>query len=397
MRINWFSNAPWGASGYSNQTAYFTPLLKEAGHDISITAFWGLQGGNITWNGIPCFPGFFDGHGQDVMIPTAKMWQSDILITLYDTWVMKPNEEALKKEIKFVPWFPVDHEPMPQPVVDVLRAAFYPIAMSKSGQKAANELGIKTGYVPHGINTDVFTPRHRALARKALGFPNDAFIATMVAMNKGIPSRKAFTQHLEAFARFHRKHPDSYLYLHTLMTPEMQGYNMWDIVKSLKIDKAVLVPDQYQYLMGYPHFFLADVYNSADVLLSATMGEGFGIPILEAQACGTPVIVGGWTAMEELCFAGWKLDRETEAIPWMTPLGTNQFVPSVNAIEEYLTQAYEMSTKDRYALREQAATAAKEYDYRKVFTEYWQPALRTIERKLLDERAKELRKGKKVA
>ena len=180
------------------------------------------------------------------------------------------------------------------------------------------------------------------------------------------------------------------------MTPEMQGYNLWDVVKALKIDKAVLVPDQYQYLMGYPHYFMADVYNSADVLLSATMGEGFGIPILEAQACGTPVIVGGWTAMEELCFAGWKLDKDTESIPWMTPLGTNQFVPSVNAIEAYLEQAYDMATKDRYALREQAATAAKEYDYRKVFNEYWQPALRTIERKLLDERAKALKKGSRV-
>lgn len=396
MRINWFSNAPWGASGYSNQTGYFTPLLKEDGHDISITAFWGLQGGNIVWKGIPCFPGFFDGHGQDVMINNARMWQADILLTLYDTWVMKGNLEALKKQVNFVPWFPVDHDPIPKDVVEVVRAAFHSLAMSKSGQKEAEAHGIKSTYIPHGINTEIFRPRHRALARKSLGFPKDAFIATMVAMNKGIPSRKAFTQQIEGFARFHKKHPDSVLYLHTLMTTEMQGYNLWDIVKGHGIEKSVLVPDQYQYLMGYPHEFLADVYNASDVLLSATMGEGFGIPILEAQSCGTPVIVGGWTAMEELCFAGWKLDKETMAIPWMTPLGSNQFVPSVVAIEHYLNKAYDMAEKDRYALRQQAWDSAKEFDYKLVYENYWKPTLKTIERKLLDKKAKALKKGKKV-
>lgn len=396
MRISFFSNAPWGASGYSNQTALVAPRIKALGHDISITAFWGLQGGTITWNGIPVFPGFFDGHGQDVMVPTAKMWGADILLTLYDTWVMKPNEQQLKKEVNFVPWFPVDHDEAPEAVIEVLRTAFYPIAMSKSGQKAANDHGIKTGYVPHGIDTNVFFPRHRSLARKALGFPNDAFIAVMVAMNKGIPSRKAFTQQIEGFARFHEKHPDSYLYMHTLMTPQMQGYDLWEVVKSLKIDKAVLVPDQFQYLQGYPPFFLADVYNSADVLLSATMGEGFGIPIVEAQATGTPVIVGGWTAMDELCFAGWKLDKETEAISYMTPLNANQFFPSPLAIEDRLTQAYEMPTADRFELRKKAAAGAVEYDADKVFEKYWKPTLKTIERKLLDERAKALKKGKRA-
>lgn len=397
MRINWFSNAPWGASGYSNQTNLFTPMIKNDGHDISITCFWGLQGGHITWNGIPCFPGAFDGHGQDVMIPNALMWQSDILISLYDTWVMRPNHERLEKEVKWCPWFPVDHEPLPKVIADILRVAFLPIAMSKSGVKAANDAGIKCEYVPHGFDTRIYYPRHRALARKSLGFDADEFIVGIVAMNKGIPSRKAFTQQIEGFARFHREYPKSKLYIHTLMTPEMQGYNLWDILDAHNLREAVMVPDQFQYMQGYPPQFMADLYNSFDVLLSATMGEGFGIPILEAQACGTPVIVGEWTAMDELLFAGWGLDKETEAIPYMTPLGANQFVPSVNAIAKYLEEAYRMNELERFELRKAAREGAENYEMGHVYENYWKPVLKKIERKLFDERAKELKKGKRVA
>ena len=48
-------------------------------------------------------------------------------------------------------------------------------------------------------------------------------------------------------------------------------------------------------------------YSAIDVLNAVSSGEGFGIPTLEAQACGTPVIVGDWCASAELCFAGWKI------------------------------------------------------------------------------------------
>ena len=396
MRINFFSNAPWGPSGYSTQTALFAPLIKEAGHEISLTCFWGLAGGQIGWEGIPCFPGMFDGHGQDIMIPNAKAWGSDILLTLYDTWVMKPNEQRLKDEVRFVPWFPVDHEPIPPGVVDMLKVAFYPIAMSKSGQAAANEAGIKTGYVPHGVDRSIFKPRHRSLARKTLGFPKDDFIVSLIGMNKGIPSRKALTQQLEGFARFAKGKKDVRLYLHTLMTPEMQGYNLHEVCAALGITDQLMTPDQFQYTMGYPRYFIADVYNASDVCLHATMGEGFGCGIIEAQACGTPVIIGGWTSMTELLHAGWALDRETMSIPQMTPLGANQFIPSHLAIAHFLQEAYDQPTADRLAMRKKASDAMDEYEFHNVFNKYWRKELRTIERKLIDEKSKAIKKGAKA-
>ena len=40
---------------------------------------------------------------------------------------------------------------------------------------------------------------------------------------------------------------------------------------------------------------VADLYRRASCLVSATRGEGFGLPFLEAAACDLPIIVTGWS------------------------------------------------------------------------------------------------------
>ena len=41
-------------------------------------------------------------------------------------------------------------------------------------------------------------------------------------------------------------------------------------------------------------------YNAADALVFASLHEGFGIPILEAMACGCPVITSNKSSMPEV-------------------------------------------------------------------------------------------------
>jgi glycosyltransferase involved in cell wall biosynthesis len=53
--------------------------------------------------------------------------------------------------------------------------------------------------------------------------------------------------------------------------------------------------------IGYvPAAELALWYNSAEVFVFPSVYEGFGLPVLEAMACGTPVIVSNVSSLPEV-------------------------------------------------------------------------------------------------
>jgi glycosyltransferase involved in cell wall biosynthesis len=52
---------------------------------------------------------------------------------------------------------------------------------------------------------------------------------------------------------------------------------------------------------GYvPDDDLVALYNAADIFVSPSLFEGFGLPPLEAMACGTPVVTSNTTSLPEV-------------------------------------------------------------------------------------------------
>jgi glycosyltransferase involved in cell wall biosynthesis len=60
------------------------------------------------------------------------------------------------------------------------------------------------------------------------------------------------------------------------------------------------VRDRIRHLDYIDRPMLAALYGGADALLFPSWIEGFGLPLLEGMACGTPVITSGTTAMPEI-------------------------------------------------------------------------------------------------
>lgn len=319
----------------------------------------------------------------------SNTFLADALLTLIDVQVM--DLDGLLGT-KWIPWFPVDHATIPPIIFEKIKKSYYPITMSKSANAEMDKAGIEYSYVPCAVDTQIFKPSPMNEAREEMQLPTDKFIVGMVAMNKGNPSRKAFHQNIAAFAALKKKYGDCVLYLHTI-DGSRNGFETVDLIsycnalglsygyafteQAKNVD--VIFSDQYGMALGYTPEMMAKLYSSFDVHLLVTMGEGFGIPIIEAQACGCPVIVGDWTSMPELVFGGWKVDKK-DAEPIYTNLYAFQYLPRSAAIAEKLDAAYQMRGNQDY--RHRALAGAQGYDVEKVMTKYWLPTIAKIEKKL---------------
>src|SRR5262249_25290896 len=122
---------------------------------------------------------------------------------------------------------------------------------------------------------------------------------------------------------------------------------------------------------------MAKIYNALDVLLNPSMCEGFGIPVLEAHACGVPAIVTDYTAMPQVCGAGWHVGYE----PYWTPLNSWAAMPHLDEIVDALEECYGLSTVARTKLSTTARRWALQYDTERVYREHWRPTLRAIEQR----------------
>lgn len=370
MRILWHSVAPWIKTGYGTQTGIFTRRLRDLlGHEVAIST-WTARGGLMQHDGFTIYPGARDGFGNDIVGRHARHFGADLVVTLTDSWVFRPGA---MRGIPWVAWTPVDHDPVPPAVVRALKQGYaVPVAYSRFGEGKLHEAGLSPLYVPHACHPAFFETVSKRQARRNLGLPRDAWIVGMVGVNQSAPNRKSYPQALEAFQHFRRRHPDAYLYMHTRLRSGI-GLDLVQLIEHLGIDaNSYQVPDPYDLLLGQPESTLRDVYAAIDVFLCPYMGEGFGIPIIEAQAAGTPIVATNFSTMPELCRFGELIEGE----PYYTTQSAFQRLPSVAAIVAGLEQVYRYDGATRKRGRERARRAVRRhYHPDDVTTRFWGPVL----------------------
>ena len=382
-KLLWFGNAPWCGSGYGEQAALFLPRFQADGHEVACIANWGLQATVMDWKGIPVLPAF-GTKDNDAIIAWYEKIEPDVVIALCDAWTLKPRNYA---GIPLACWAPVDHNPLPPAVHATLREPnVRPIAMSRFGEAEMRKRKLEPLYVPHGIDTKVMRPRTEARAqmRKNMGVPQNAFLVGMVAANSshGEYPRKGHPQAFLAFAEFLKTHPDAWLYVYSkavdALNLEAMLLTIADIngqADPMLSERRVRFPPDHNWYVGLSREQMAEMYSAFDVLLNPSMGEGFGVPILEAQACGVPVIASDHSSMTEITQAGWLVVGD----PWWDEAQQSfGIVASVPSIVQALEAAYE--ARGNIELRAAATEVAREYDADKVLEQYWVPTLEALAR-----------------
>lgn len=376
MRFLWHSATPLCNSGYGKIGREIILRLKAAGHEVSVGTKH-PHFGTYEWGDVSIFPGLDIGYMNEYI----KEYSIDYVITLWDIWLLA-GKRTFPKE-KWIAYVPTDTNEMSSKLKEVAARAGRQLAMSKAGFLSMERAGFKPIYTPHGVDMKTLRPDDaaRKAFRESFGWGDDIFVIGSVGLNYR-DDRKGFIPLMQAFKKFHEARPDSRLYLHT--DAGLKGGDtipFAEIAQSLGIGEWVAWPNQMSYVLNLiDENWLRSVYNGMDVFCLPTRGEGFGIPAVDAQACGVPVILSNNTTGPELCKTGWLIDTDDDDLRWMTnDAWRNE--PQSSAVLCRLEQAHDFWRSDPVGWRTNKALARErilEYDWDAVWTAYWEPFFKSL-------------------
>ena len=107
-----------------------------------------------------------------------------------------------------------------------------------------------------------------------------------------VDRRKNHVRILDAFERLVREGLP-----HRWLVVGPRGFGAEDFEAALARSPAA---DRVEWRTDVPDAELPGLYAAADVLVWPSLNEGFGLPPLEAMACGTPVVASAVTSMPEI-------------------------------------------------------------------------------------------------
>jgi len=387
MKILWNSSTPIGNSGYGQQTKQIVRRLKADGHFVRIAtkhAYFGWH----EWEGIE----ICDGNNIKYLCSMLYKEKFDYVISFWDIWILHGGRHF--PQDKWVAYIPIDTEWIATSYAKLLKGKDSQvisnkgpgihIAMSKHGVRELKSIGLEPLYVPLGVDTKVFKPNKtvgRKFRKDCCGWTDKNFVIGSVGLNY-LDDRKGFIPLMRAFKEFHEEHPEARLYLHT-HAPELKDGSLdyASIVEHLGLYDYVLFADQeWLDLHRIKSENMAMIFNSFDVFCLPSKGEGFGIPLIEAQACGIPVITTNTTTGPELAGdTGWLIDVSDDDLRWM-PTGCFRHEPVPSKILKCLEGAYNFwKYCDYRKIKKEVRKFALQYDHDAVWKKYWQPVFKMLE------------------
>lgn len=138
--------------------------------------------------------------------------------------------------------------------------------------------------------------------KEAFGYDPDGFLVLRVDRNSW---RKDFGSTWRAIVPLMEQHSDVEAHFHCAEN-DPSGGPIMPALLSQREDLAdrFHIPDKFKAAKGWTTNTLVALYNAADVFVSTSMGEGFGLTIAEALSCGIPVIAQDCSAISEVAGAG---------------------------------------------------------------------------------------------
>lgn len=230
----------------------------------------------------------------------------DFMLFFIDIWIIK-TDDKVKFNCPAITWLPIHFQPVEERTIQAAELFDKIVTLSTDGAKKLKELFPKKEIMPcpHILDFEHYKlgDVDRNVLRDEFGIPRDKYVVLMVMNNSESTNRKGFCANFNAFKQFHESHPDAFLYIHSKIDGSLDLRIMLDYFEMPK-DSYKHSDSTKMTKGGFTFDKLVRLYKASDVLLSATCSEGFGIPVVEAQALGIPVIGTDTTAFPDNVYNG---------------------------------------------------------------------------------------------
>jgi D-inositol-3-phosphate glycosyltransferase len=288
-------------SGFARVNEAIAERLALLGWDIGVLA--------VNYKGLPhslqqryrLYPAFLGGepYGVECIAAVAKAERPDVVLIVNDPWICERYLARLGDDAPpCVLYMPVDGQHLKRAYVEPLNKAAHVVGYTQFGIGELQAAGLTAPHsiIPHGIDLETFYPVRQRDARALSGLEQDAY--AVLVLDRNAP-RKRLDLAFCAFAQFaHDKPANVKLIYHGAL--DDVGWDIEDMAGDLGIaDRLVLTGRDFTAGNGVAIEQLRVMYSMCDVRLSTSMGEGWGLPTLEAMACGLPNIVPEYAALGE--------------------------------------------------------------------------------------------------
>ena len=209
-----------------------------------------------------------------------------------------------------------------------------PVAMTKFGKSSLEALLGRDDIVviPHGISEAFYrvsTERPGVGADDAVITTKDEAKAdfgwqgrTVILRTDRFVDRKAYPEYIEVVRRVIADRPEVLFVIHC--SPVDEGGVLAELVADLPgafntkdgwQHSQVVLTKAHDTFRGLPDARLNTLYNAADIYASTSKSEGFGLTLVEAAACGVPIVANDFGAIPEAVGLGGLLVPPKDVIP----------------------------------------------------------------------------------
>jgi glycosyltransferase involved in cell wall biosynthesis len=269
---------------------------------------WDVVVLGINYRGYPheypykIYPAYVPGGslmGDKTLLEIYAKERPDLIVIQNDPWNVPRYMEkirALKQQPVVVGAIAVDGKNLRASYIQDLDYAIFWTGFAEYEARAGGFFK-PAGVVGLGVDLEIYKPGDRLAARKTIGLPAPCHSGFIVMNTNRNQPRKRIDLTFEYFAEFVHKNKldNAYLYLHVCPTGDV-GVDCEQLTRYYGLRGKVLLeqPGVYE---GYTEEELVLTYQAADVQISTTQGEGWGLTTLEGMACGIPQVVPDWSAL----------------------------------------------------------------------------------------------------